>query len=276
MIMDISVVAHQLFRAEIRRLLFTIGLLVSLLVVSKCFTFPFEKTLYFLSAKKGSSSMMMANADGLNNLESTKIYAAEVVAGNDSSPFDLENKKDHEDTDYELESDGDNNSSNKVFFEKGVNVFTQANRIDDSYEKDIESTTTSTRRTSNEASNLAGTVFREGTGNLSVNSVRNVKEDTERQPGNKKNEVLRSNSEASTNSSLFKPKRWDKNPTTISQMNSLLLQSHLASRLMKPRWSSVRDRELQSAKLEIENAPILRNSPELSASVFWNVSRFMR
>ncbi|PON62248.1 hypothetical protein PanWU01x14_139480 [Parasponia andersonii] len=276
MIMDISVVAHQLFRAEIRRLLFAIGLLVSLLVVSKCFTFPFEKTLYFLSAKKGSSGMMMANADGLNNLESTKIYAAEVVAGNDSSPFDLENEMDHEDTDYELESYRDNNSSNKVFFEKGVNVFTQANRIDDSYEKDIEPTTRSTGRTSNEASNLASTMFREGTRNLSVDSVTNVKEDTERQPGNKKNEVLRSNSEASTNSSLFKPKRWDKNPTTILQMNSLLLQSHLASRSMKPRWSSVRDRELQSAKLEIENASILRNSPELSASVFRNVSRFRR
>lgn len=40
--------------------------------------------------------------------------------------------------------------------------------------------------------------------------------------------------------------------------------------------SSVRDRELLSAKLEIENAPVIRNSPGLAASVFRNVSMFKR
>lgn len=43
-----------------------------------------------------------------------------------------------------------------------------------------------------------------------------------------------------------------------------------------PRLSSVRDRELLSAKLEIENAPIIRNSQGLAASIFQNVSMFKR
>ena len=245
MIMDISEFAQKLFRAEIRRLLFIIGFLVCLLVVSQCLTFPFGKTLYFLSASKGSSRMIIANADSLSNLESTKIYAVEMVAGNDSSPFDSENEArydndmDDEDIDYELESDGDNNLSTKFIFEKRVNLagrfqiesdtsrynaFTRAKGIDESYEKDNESTTI-TRTTSSEAKNQDGIVFGEGIRNLSVDSMRNVKRNVEREPENRKTELFRFNSEDSRNSTLFMPKRWGKNPATISQMNSLLLQS---------------------------------------------------
>lgn len=252
--MDISVLAQMLFRAEIRRLVFIIGLLVSLLVVSQCLTFPFGKTLYFLSANyKGSSTIMIANAASLNNLKSTKVYAVEVVASNDSSPSNLENEvgfeneMDLEETDYELASeDGDRNLSNKLTFEKGVNLgsrfqaesdtsryhlFTQANRIDETYEKDFEPTT-STRTSSSEARNQAGIVFREGIRNLSVESVRNVKQNVERQRENRKAELLRSNLEDLKNPGLFMRKRWEKNPTTISQMNSLLLQSPLSSHAM--------------------------------------------
>jgi hypothetical protein len=38
----------------------------------------------------------------------------------------------------------------------------------------------------------------------------------------------------------------------------------------------VRDRELLSAKLGIENAPVIRNTPGLYASLFRNVSMFKR
>lgn len=46
--------------------------------------------------------------------------------------------------------------------------------------------------------------------------------------------------------------------------------------LQKPHLSSPRDRELQFARSQIENAPIIRNSPELYASLFRNVSMFKR
>ena len=38
----------------------------------------------------------------------------------------------------------------------------------------------------------------------------------------------------------------------------------------------MRDRELLSAKLGIENAPVIRNTPGLYASLFRNVSMFKR
>uniref|UniRef100_A0A803NSX8 Exostosin GT47 domain-containing protein n=3 Tax=Cannabis sativa TaxID=3483 RepID=A0A803NSX8_CANSA len=274
----------MIFRAEMRRLICIVGLLVSLLVVSQCWTFPFGKTLYFLSANMGSNLMLISNAaDNANNLESAKIYAVEVVAGNDSSPsnskykFEYENGVDNEDYN-DLESDGISNLSKMSISEKGVkgfgmesdfsryNGFNQVSMKNESYEKEAEPAIGS-RTTSSEARNQVVSVFRD--------SIRDL--DIKRENENRKTELrTTTDSENMANSSLFRPKRWANNPTTLSQMNSLLLQSTLSFHSMRSRWSSVRDRELQSAKLEIENAPTIRNNPELSAYVFRNVSKFKR
>lgn len=71
-------------------------------------------------------------------------------------------------------------------------------------------------------------------------------------------------------------RRREQEPMLVSEMNSLLLQSIASSRPMKPRWSSARDRELLSAKLQINNAPAIRSTPELYGSVFRNISIFKR
>ncbi|KAK2979556.1 hypothetical protein RJ640_027420 [Escallonia rubra] len=67
-----------------------------------------------------------------------------------------------------------------------------------------------------------------------------------------------------------------KKPTSISHMNSLLLRSPVSTNWMRPQWSSARDREIQHARLQIENAPIERNTPGLHSSLFRNVSMFKR
>nr|DAD35617.1 TPA_asm: hypothetical protein HUJ06_006257 [Nelumbo nucifera] len=64
--------------------------------------------------------------------------------------------------------------------------------------------------------------------------------------------------------------------TSIAEMNHLLLRSRASPRSLKPRWSSVRDKELLSAKLQIQNAPVVRNDRELYAPLFRNVSMFKR
>lgn len=63
---------------------------------------------------------------------------------------------------------------------------------------------------------------------------------------------------------------------SISQMNSLLIQSLSSSHSPKPRWSSARDSEMLSAKSEIENASVVHESPGLDASVYRNISKFLR
>ncbi|XP_038880548.1 probable glycosyltransferase At3g07620 isoform X2 [Benincasa hispida] len=65
---------------------------------------------------------------------------------------------------------------------------------------------------------------------------------------------------------------------SISQIYSKLSRAHKSSCLKRPqcRPTSQRDRELHYARREIENASVLRSTPEISASVFRNVSMFTR
>ncbi|PHT52093.1 hypothetical protein CQW23_06555 [Capsicum baccatum] len=67
-----------------------------------------------------------------------------------------------------------------------------------------------------------------------------------------------------------------KTVTSISQMESLLVRHRARSRSMRPRWSSQRDKEILAARLQIENAPLLRNDRELYAPAFRNMSMFKR
>ncbi|CAH2079579.1 unnamed protein product [Thlaspi arvense] len=63
---------------------------------------------------------------------------------------------------------------------------------------------------------------------------------------------------------------------SISQMNSLLIQSLSSSHSPKPRWSSARDSEMLSAKFQIENASVVHEVIGLDASVYRNISKFQR
>ncbi|KAJ1399113.1 Exostosin-like [Sesbania bispinosa] len=64
--------------------------------------------------------------------------------------------------------------------------------------------------------------------------------------------------------------------TTVSEMNKLLLQSHASYRSMRPSWFSATDQELLKARSEIENAPIVKNDPNLYSPIYQNVSMFKR
>ncbi|XP_010440808.1 PREDICTED: probable glycosyltransferase At3g07620 [Camelina sativa] len=63
---------------------------------------------------------------------------------------------------------------------------------------------------------------------------------------------------------------------SISQMNSLLIQSLSSFKSPKPRWSSARDSEMLSVRSEIEKASVLHDTLGLSASLYRNISKFQR
>ncbi|XP_059657181.1 probable glycosyltransferase At5g03795 isoform X2 [Cornus florida] len=92
--------------------------------------------------------------------------------------------------------------------------------------------------------------------------------------------VLALSENSSSISNLPAMNKRSEEPTTgvfsISDMNDLLLQSRASSFSMKPRWSSAVDKDLLNVKSQIENAPIIRNDPELYASLYRNVSMFKR
>ncbi|KAG9449177.1 hypothetical protein H6P81_009142 [Aristolochia fimbriata] len=62
---------------------------------------------------------------------------------------------------------------------------------------------------------------------------------------------------------------------SIPQMNRILRRSHL-SRAMKPLRSSARDREILSAKSQVQNAALVKDDPQLYPPLFQNVSQFKR
>ncbi|KAI9192686.1 hypothetical protein LWI28_026542 [Acer negundo] len=67
-----------------------------------------------------------------------------------------------------------------------------------------------------------------------------------------------------------------KSITLINEMDSILVRHRRSSRSMRPRWSSIRDREILAARTEIEKAPIALNDRELYAPLYRNVSMFKR
>ncbi|TYH08351.1 hypothetical protein ES288_A07G007700v1 [Gossypium darwinii] len=67
-----------------------------------------------------------------------------------------------------------------------------------------------------------------------------------------------------------------KTVTTIDEMNRILLRHRRSSRAMRPRRSSIRDKEIFAAKSWIENGPVITNDQDLYAPVFRNVSLFKR
>ncbi|XP_015885136.2 probable glycosyltransferase At3g07620 [Ziziphus jujuba] len=79
---------------------------------------------------------------------------------------------------------------------------------------------------------------------------------------------------------IRKPKVWQKKPPIvvypISKMNNMLLQSQASYYSVIPQWSAAVDHELKYVASQIENAPIVKNDPNLYAPLFRNVSMFKR
>ncbi|KAJ6799460.1 putative glycosyltransferase [Iris pallida] len=75
---------------------------------------------------------------------------------------------------------------------------------------------------------------------------------------------------------LVKKKRRMMPPVSVSEMNRLLHRNRASYRAMRPRWSSVHDKELLAVKAQIQNAPMVKTDRKLYAPVFRNISTFKR
>ncbi|PWA70765.1 exostosin family protein [Artemisia annua] len=60
------------------------------------------------------------------------------------------------------------------------------------------------------------------------------------------------------------------------QMNHLLVRNRRSSRAMRPRWSSPRDQDILTSKVQITNAPSRMADQQLYAPLYRNVSMFKR
>ncbi|PRQ46662.1 putative xylogalacturonan beta-1,3-xylosyltransferase [Rosa chinensis] len=294
--MGVAALTQRLCNFEIRRLVLIIGVAVVIVVVNQCFELPYGKRFYFSPADTGSASVvtLLGNVTGSNDLESGKFDVVGVVGivVNNTGGLELE--------EFELEKDASNVTVEKSF-PVGINTseddissaektidfrhdsVPRDSRIGESYKLDNDSKTSSASEFQNEAGIVlvvSQGAARNSPGNINAVSKGNFEQTTDIQVEDKKTEPLQSVSvtlhDNSSMTSISTLRKWNPRPTSISQMNLLLLRTPISSSSMNPRRYSTRDRELQSVKLELENAPIIRDNPGLSASIFRNLSIFIR
>jgi hypothetical protein len=242
--MNIALLAQKLCHIAIWRLMVIFGMLVAVLIVSQCIALPYSKTLSLSPANKGSIVMVVPSAAILNNSPPNKHFIVNLVVGNDTytssdkdAGFGNQTKGTNKFND--LASDGDTNSHGEFKLEK------------DDPKASINLTS---GKVQNQSGNLPvvsqGTPIK-GMGNFdadsrtsesffadNISSIGNVKQTMKMQPKGKKIKPLQAVSVtlnhkfsmASISKSILK--RWEKQATSISQMNSILLESPVSSRSM--------------------------------------------
>lgn len=239
--MGIAVLAQRLCHIAIWRLLLIIGMVFAVLVVSQCFALLYGKTFSLYPP------MVVRNATLLISSQSNKSFVANLLVGNDTYASDSDSAKE---TGYENETketdkhndpaSDDNTNSHKEF----------------KFEKDDPNG--STNFTLSEVQNQAGIlpvvsqgISTKGMGNFDADSrtsdsffidkisvspsVGNFKQTMGLQPKDKEMKPLQAVSVTLNNNSTMTSisnsilKRWEKQLTSISQINSILLHSHVSS-----------------------------------------------
>jgi hypothetical protein len=237
--MDIAVLAQRLCHIAIWRLLLIIGMVFAVLVVSQCFALLYGKTFSLYPP------MVVRNATLLISSQSNKSFVANLVVGNDTYASDSAKETGYENETKETDkhndpASDDNTNSHKEF----------------KFEKDDPNG--STNLTLSEVQNQAGIlpvvsqgISTKGMGNFDADSrtsdsffidkisvsssVGNVKQTMGLQPKDKKMKPMQAVSVTLNNNSTMTSisnsilKRWEKQLTSISQINSILLNSHVSS-----------------------------------------------
>ncbi|PSS01912.1 Glycosyltransferase [Actinidia chinensis var. chinensis] len=313
--MEIGAQFQRLCHVQMRRFLFIIGVIGSIVVLFQILVLPYKSYLSTISHATTGSALVKVEHVTLSN--SSKLTSIDVVheVVNNSLASDSEDKARDEaemegmEKDYNLlsDDDGDKDSSleiagegqslTEITSESNLDldkslVMRNVTKIDNSYDRGTgledqlgpmgqikesdkhsmlnKSQETNTFSVPGEVQNRSG----------EISSAHDDTQLVETQFKRANNGLLQQDSASRSNSSLvsgnlFMNKKRIK-PTSISQMNLLLLRSTYASKSMGPQWSSPRDRELRFARSQIENAPIIKNDQEIYASLFRNYSMFKR
>ncbi|KAF5742993.1 hypothetical protein HS088_TW09G01055 [Tripterygium wilfordii] len=252
-----AIIFHRLCHVEIRRLLPIIGTVVAVVVVFQCFALPYRRSMYLSVDMRGSAVVMVYNATTIiNNSRTTKIDGNGAVMG---LKMDV-TKPDHSSTQEE------------EMIKPGQ--WEQMEKAEDKYKMNNHLKSIPTDGKGDLDANLSIIASSVAANILLVDNVKQVRKALSKNTEPLKTvSIIMNNNSTATSISVMK--RMKIQPTSVSQMNSLLLRSLVtSSHSMRSRLSSMLDHELLSAKHDIQNAPVVRNTPEEYASIFRNVSMF--
>ncbi|XP_010546494.1 PREDICTED: probable glycosyltransferase At3g07620 isoform X3 [Tarenaya hassleriana] len=256
-------------RVEATRLLLFAGLVFILIVGFQYVNVQYSSVVFLLSAedkipisRNDNNGTLLPSSESetlsVKSMSSSNIYHAPEVDGREDV---LERKRIVSDEGHILDSEMKD---------------LQDTFMEDDTDNDNESPDFETRRSSNKSLSSPSALPPEdlptdieSTEDASTNSDYERKE---------KLEILENESDHSVDKLAPEVEKLVQVPNSgvfsISQMMSLLNQSHNSHVSRKPRWSSPVDRELLYARNQIENSPIIENDPLLHASLYWNLSMF--
>lgn len=218
--MGVQILAQRLFHVEIRRLLLIIGLVFSILVVSQCFALPYVKTFYFSPSRKDSNYELASDTNSTSHkelmLDKVVIVGSRFQTGADRSM--------------------DNISSMEKVTDYRCDLLPKANKATNIHGADNDcKTRTGSTSSEDQAGSYSGVsegIFIKGMRNLNADSVDNIKKRHEEKESELLQSYLAASNDNLTIASISVSKRLAKQATTISEMNSLLLQSPLSSHSM--------------------------------------------
>ncbi|KAG6587987.1 putative glycosyltransferase, partial [Cucurbita argyrosperma subsp. sororia] len=313
--MAIHICTNLFHGIKIRRLLVMIAIIISILIVSQSYVYPYAKKSFLPLDVKSSDIMSLQNVTSLNHSEVHFLYTVTHVKNRKERTeyitekkgergfgltLDAANSMPYENgTPFEETSampDGNSSVDNDIgsgTVEFGYNPPMKEKILDNSYKRVVED---------EDSSNLNMSKMRNHISFVSnqsqelivdprksdLSSAQNTSSIPEDRFGRSEEIVTkdtRSEQGKNVSNTLDGLARYDIStlkspempPISISQMNALLSLSHTSPCSKKPqcRFSSSRDRELLHARLEIEKATAVVNSPGI-ISVFRNVSMFKR
>ncbi|KAJ6731509.1 EXOSTOSIN HEPARAN SULFATE GLYCOSYLTRANSFERASE -RELATED [Salix purpurea] len=307
--METSALFQRLCLVEIRRLLMVIGVAVVVIILFQCFALPYGKGWSVSPANEGSVVLLISNPILPNSSKSSIRVFNIMTNGSDSSDLGEEDEAEIADKDAEYELKSDKILQNDVMLKLGETLGKSSITVTDntsSQEKSIETGSKQLKQDDENgileattSSTFGGIQSNAGTVPglfLSISKKNGENRDRDSIASDsffptkvisldhmvtqtKNAELLQTISVTLNNNSardsISTLKRWERS-TSMSQMNSLLIHSLVYSHSMRPQRLYVRDRELLSAKLEIENAPRVDNPPGLYAYAFRNISMFKR
>ncbi|XP_048227659.1 probable glycosyltransferase At3g07620 isoform X2 [Ricinus communis] len=313
--MSIPALLQRLFLVEMRRFFMVISLVIIIGALFQGFSLPYKKTFSLSPADEGSIVMLISNATFSNNLEPRPIIVYNAIANHTHSfdldkEVEDENETKGADMDSDLSSDENEHSELTLKVDAIIGKSSMMEHDAGVDDTSLQVTAREVRHVNPEQAEKMDSM--EGATALTVGGVQNgavimpvelpgipaknrENMDTESRistscfPANvtfandvtslaeikPRNTVSITLNKKASRKSISTSNRQETHPTSISQMNSLLLQSFVSSHNV-PQWASACDRQLLSAKLKIQNAPNIRSSQGLHASAFRNVSMFKR
>ncbi|KAE8652980.1 probable glycosyltransferase At3g07620 [Cucumis sativus] len=286
---------------EIRRRVFIITFMILLILFAfQYFVFRYTKKLSLSFGDKASTLMVDQNVCQLNNAGLCRFHPIDsgINKLDTKKKFDYDSNKGVRDevvglTSEFLNKDTDKSEANA---ELSYNRRMKGDVLENSNMTADEAKANSSPGM-NEVKNQIMVVPNQGTMNNSIKKVDQTYSDISVIPNtssDQKEKIKNSSEELETNdrielvkkgSFVFNDKMVGPDVSTlngpfisISQIYSKLSRAHKSacSKRLQCRQTSRRDHELHYARLEIENASVLRSTPEISSSVFRNISMFTR